>query len=192
MLSYLALSVGPLGKDITTVVGHLYAISCLRRVKSGQNPISLMPRVSLMSKDLRRPKGPTQRKFPISIEDLRTLSGMLGHTNIDHQILWAAVLLGWFFMLRTGELFDNNDLNRPAGRHPILLSDIDPLCQGNLTHWGPHVDEVTIRISGSKTDWLNQGCVRSHTRVKSSANNRHICVVAALVDLFAIYPAKFT
>ena len=136
VLSYIALSAGPLGKDISTVVGHLNAISYFHRVRTGQNPALLMRRVSLMIRGLRRAKGPTQRKLPISIEDLKTLSGMTDHTKIDQQILWITVLLGWFFMLRMGELFDNNDQNRPAGRHPILMSDIDPLYQGNLAHTG--------------------------------------------------------
>ena len=61
VLSYLALSVGPLGKDIATVVGHLNALSYFRRARSGFNPISHMPRVSLMIRGLRRANGPTQR-----------------------------------------------------------------------------------------------------------------------------------
>ena len=150
-----------------------------------------MPRVSLMIRGMRRAKGPTQRKLPISIEDRTTLHGMMDHIDIDQQILWSTVLLSWFFMLRMGEMFDNNDKTRPEGRHPLLMSDIDPLCKGNLTHWGDHVGEITIHISGSKTDWLNQGCVRSHTRVNSESPNRNICVAKALVDLFDLYPAKF-
>ena len=136
VLPYLALSVGPLGKDITTVVGHLNALSYFRRVKSGFNPISHMPRVSLMIRGLRRAKGPTQRKLPITIEDLTTLHDMIDHTDINQQTLWGTVLLGWFFMLRRGLLVDNNNKTRPAERHPLWLSDIDPLCQGNLANWG--------------------------------------------------------
>ena len=117
---------------------------------------------------------------------------MLDHDNIDPQIIWAVVLLSWFFMLRMGEMFDNNDKCRPSGRHPLLISDIDPLFKGKLTHWGEHVDEIMVHISGSKTDWLNQGCVRSHTQVDPASPNAHICVVKALRDLFFIYPAKFT
>ena len=65
VLAYLALSVGPLGKDITTVVGRLNSISYFHRVRTGVNPISLMPRVSLMIRGLRRAKGPTQRKLSV-------------------------------------------------------------------------------------------------------------------------------
>ena len=49
-----------------------------------------------------------------------------------------------------------------------------------------------LHISGSKTDWLNQGCVRSHTTVSFGAANADICVVRALTDIFVRYPAKFT
>ena len=93
-----------------------------------------MTRVSLMIRGLRRAKGPTKRKLPISIEDLKELSDVIDHTQIDQQIIWRAALLGWFFMLRMGERFDTNDANAPPGRHPILVSDIDPLYRGKLTH----------------------------------------------------------
>ena len=65
------------------------------------------------------------------------------------------------------------------------------LCEGVITHWGPHVDEVMVYISGSKTDWLNQGCVRSHSRVDINSPNSDICIVRALTELHALYPAKF-
>ena len=60
-----------------------------------------------------------------------------------------------------------------------------------MAHWGDRVDEVMIRISGSHTDWLNQWCIVSHTRVKSDSPNADIFAAKALVNLYALYPAKF-
>ena len=155
VLSYLALSVGPLGKDISSVVGHLNPISYFHRVKTGINPISLMPRVSLMIRGLRRANGPVTRKLPFSIEDPKTLNDMIEHDDIDQQVLWATVLMGWFFMMRMGEHLENNDQNRPASRHPLRMSGIDPLYKGNLTHCGSHVDEIMLHI------WIKNGLAQS-------------------------------
>ena len=61
-----------------------------------------MPRVALMIKGLRMAKGPTTRKLPVSLEDLRPLSGAANRSQIDRQIVRGAILMGWFFMLRMG------------------------------------------------------------------------------------------
>ena len=151
-----------------------------------------MPSAMLMVRGLRRAKVPTHRKLPISVEYLRTLKGMLDLHQIDQQILRATMIIGMFFMLRASEFLDAKNPLTPAGRRPILVPDIDLLRGGKLAHRGPRVGEVTLRISGSKTDWPNQGCVMSHTKVSLGAPNADICVVRALAELFARYPAKFS
>ena len=192
VLPYVALSVGPLGKEVSTMITHLSAVGYFRRIKTGRNPLKDMTRVQLMLKGLRRTAGPAKRKLPCSLEDLRALKGLLNLKDPDQIILWDSILLGWFFMLRMSEFLVNDDKNKPAGRHPLHVEDIEPLCQGTSTTWGDHVDEISIRISGSKTDWLNQGCVRSHTQVKRGAPNDDICVVSALKLLRKEFPAKFS
>ena len=79
-----------------------------------------MPRVVLKVRWLRRHKGPTQRKLPISLGDLRTLKGMIDMNQIDQSILWETVLLGWFFMLRMSELVGNKKpaVTRRAAPNP--------------------------------------------------------------------------
>ena len=183
VLSYVALSVGPLGKEVSTMVTHLSAIGFFHRVKIGFNPLSKMSMVQLMLKCLKRASGPTNRKLPFTIEDIRSLKGMLNLRDADQACLWACVLTGWFFMLRMSEFLVTNSKHTPPGRHPILMEDVQPLCQGSPTVWGDHVDEISVHISGSKTDWTNQGCVRSHTMVSQESPNSDICVVRAYVEL---------
>ena len=173
------------------MVGHLNAIGYYHRVKIGYNPVLAMPRVSLMVRGLRRAKGPTQRKLPISLEDLREVKNMMDLAQIDQYILWETTLAGRFFMLRMSEFLGSKNPNLPTDRHPLRMSDIDPLCGGKLAHWGNHVGEATIHISGSKNDWLNRGCARSHTRVSDNSPNHDICVARALIGLYEIYPSKF-
>ena len=174
------------------MVTHLSAIGFFHRIKIGVNPLSGMARVQLMLKGLKRASGPTNRKLPFSVEDLRALKGLLNLKEADQLCLWVTILTGWFFMLRMSEFLVTNSSRTPEGRHPIFMEDAQPLHLGSPTHWGNHVGEISVHISGSKTDWLNQGCVRSHTRVKHDSPNADICAVQAYVDLFNEYPAKFT
>ena len=192
VLSYVALSVGPLGKEVSTMVTHLSAIGFFHRIKYGTNPLNHMSRVQLMLKGLKRAQGPTKRKLPITVEDLRALKGLLNLSDPDQLCLWTTILTGWFFMLRMSEFLVTNSKHAPPGRHPLHMDDVQPLCEGRPTHWGAHVDEISVHISGSKTDRMNQGCVRSHTRVGPESPNADICVVSAFVMLFSEFPAKFS
>ena len=76
-------------------------------------------------------------------------------------------------------------------RHPIYMSDIEPLRDGVRCAWGGGRKRASLFISGSKTDWLNQGATRSHRKLDPEAPNKHLCVVSALQGLYQAYPDKF-
>ena len=61
------------------------------------------------------------------------------------------------------------------------MDDIHPMRKGAPTQRGEHVGEICVRISGSKTEWPNPGCVRSHTLVGPNSPNSDICVVSAFI-----------
>ena len=73
VFSYSPLSAGPIGTAIGAMVGPLNAIGYFHRVKIGRNPLLAMPRAALMVRGLRRAKGPTRRKLPTSLEDLKVV-----------------------------------------------------------------------------------------------------------------------
>ena len=191
IMGYVALSVGPLSKAMSTVATHLSGIGYCLRLRSGENPLLSMPRLQLMLKGMYRERGATVRKLPFMLDDLRSLKEVLELGIIDQQIVWCAALLGWFFMLHMSEFLYTKNKNMSADRHPLYMRDIEPRCVGQATHWGPHVDEVSVHIAGSKTDWLNAGCIRSHTRVPLTEPNSDLCVVRALCKLYEAYPQKF-
>ena len=145
-----------------------------------------------MRKGLRRARGPERRKLPFSLEDLRPLKGLLNLREADQLILRTSILLGRFCMLRMSEFLTTDKGGGSGGRHPILLNEAEPMCMGSPTNWGDHVDEVCVYISGSNTDWLNQGCVRSHARVSPASPNADIFIAGAFVALYKEFPAKFT
>ena len=91
-----------------------------------------------------------------------------------------------------GGLIDANNPLAPDARRPILVSGVDPICGGRLARWVARVEETNARISGPKTDRVNQGCVRSYTRSGPGSRNADICVAQALVGLFALYAGKLS
>ena len=76
------------------MVGRMGAIGYFHRVKTGINPVVAIPRVMLTIQGLGRAKGTDRRKLPISVEDIGTPNDMPDLMRIDHQILWATLLLG--------------------------------------------------------------------------------------------------
>ena len=190
VLAFAALHLGPLERDHATVQNYMTAISHFHKLHDGFNPLLGMKRVQLLLKGAKRVKGPTNRKLPVTVEDLKVVYELLGvDGNIDNRILWCSILLGWHFMLRMSEYVVTG--KETQERHPLHMGDIEPLCDGVRCEWGPHVNGVSIFISGSKTDWLNQGATRSHSKVEPGSPNSHLCVVTALLGLFDAYPAKF-
>ena len=132
----LAISAGPRGKDVAIMAGRLGAIGYSHRVKAGINPVAAMPRVMLMIRGLGRAKGLARRKLLMSAEDTVALKGMLELMRIDRKILWATVLIGWFFMVRLIGPPDSKNPLTPDGRRSVLVSDIYPMCGGKLAHCG--------------------------------------------------------
>ena len=191
-LAYVALSVGPLGKEVSTMVTHLSAIGHFHRIRTGPNPLTKMARVQLTIKGLRRSSGPEKRKPPFSTEDIRAIKGLLNLKELCQFLIWAASLLGRFFMLRMSEFLATESKYKPQGRHPIRMNDVAPMCKGAPTHWGEHVGEICVHISGPKTDWINQGCVRSRAKLRQTSPNADICAVRAFLMLFKGFPAKFS
>ena len=56
-LPYVALSVGPLGKDVPPMVTRLSAIGYFLRIRMGSNPLAQMSPVRLMRRGISRTKG---------------------------------------------------------------------------------------------------------------------------------------
>ena len=135
-MAYCALSVGPLNKDMSTMIAHLHCSGHFHKLKSGSDPIANMPRVQLMAMGMRREKGDTARKFPFMVHDLKLLKSVLGLTTADHLTAWCVALLGWFFMLRMSEILVSGNKNQSDDRRPLHMKDIESLSLWESTHWG--------------------------------------------------------
>ena len=187
----MALSVGPLNEDMATMITHMYGVGQLHKIKLGANPISNMSRVQLMTRGVKREKVPAARKLPFPVDDLRTLKILLDQHSIDRQIAWCDTLMVLFFILIMCEVLVTTNQNISDGRHPRHMLEIEPRSQGVRDRRGTHADCASIRISGSKTDWVNQGRIRSHTSMPACSANSDLYLARALVMLQNMCPVEF-
>ena len=192
VLRFAALQFGPLGKAASTVNLYLQAIGYAHRVNTGINPLDHMKRVKLLMQGAVRRSGPPIRKLPLSCQDLMLIRNALDTEDIDSNIMFCTIALGWFFMLRRSEYLGPGlaGHNKQTFRHSVRTVDIEPLHQGKRTTWQGQVDSVSLHLEGSKTDWLNLGTVRTHGRIDPQSPNLQICIVANLQRLFKMLPAR--
>ena len=193
VIAYVVLNLGPLERDVGTVQNHLKAIGYHHKMQYGENPLKTMTRLQYLMKGARREKGPAKRKLPVTTEDLNQVYMSTNWSNPDSVTLWCTISIAWFFMLRMSEYVDKGPADRYGkyGRHPLRMGEIEPLVKGKRTAWSGEVDEISIYISGSKTDWLNQGMVRSHNQIPLTEPNSHLCPVRSLIKLWKLAPSKF-
>lgn len=105
------------------------------------------------------------RKLPVTPEMLRWLLCHLrssGYPTKDQTIIKAALLTGWFFMLRASELLPQPDGEDRLGR-ALRPSSIVFYKNGEPCR-GVEADEVVIQVRSAKNDQHSRGQARSHHR----------------------------
>ena len=194
-IAYVTLNLGPLERDVGTVQNHLQAIGYFHKIMIGINPLREMNRLQNIMKGARREKGPTKRKLPVTADDSNCIYKKVNWDYPDSVTVWCTISIAWFFMLRMGGYLEKapqeHQSEDKATRHPLRMDEIEPMVNGRRGDWSDDIDEIAIYISGSKTDWMNQGMVRSHNIIPRDVPNSHLCPVRGLKSLWVISPSKF-
>ena len=112
-------------------------------------------------------------------------TGLRVENNLNDAVLWAALLLGFFFLLRASEYLAP-EVETPSAKG-IRGSDLVARSGGTPVESYANADEVVLTIRGSKTDLLNEGHRRNHFRVDGE-----LCVVEALEHLQRLAPERST
>ena len=71
------------------------------------------------------------------------------------------------------------------------MDEIEPMRNGKRVERPGDIGEIAIYNSGPKTDWLNQGMVRSHNIIPQGTKNAHLFPVRGLMKMRKLCPAKF-
>ena len=88
----------------STIKARLAAIQALHVNLGLDDPMASMKRVDLLTQGYAHLRGSTMRRHPVTPQMLRWIrTGLRPEASLDSAILWAALLLGFFFLLRASE-----------------------------------------------------------------------------------------
>ena len=167
-----------------TIKVYLSSVRAALLAAGCPDPTQNMPRLWMALDGLKKRYGSGRRKKPVSPRMLRRLFLHLDPANSARgAILWGALLLAYFFLLRSSEYLCESPV---PGQRGLRGSDVIGRCQGAQ---GPRLtdcDEVVLTIRGSKTDKFNMGETRNHFR----NDDPELCVVKALALLQRWFPAR--
>jgi len=179
-------------KAPATVKVRLAAIKSHHLALGLPDPFYHMPRLSMAVAGLSRRYGRPERRLPATTHMLAWLKlQLIPEKNADLAVLWAALALGFFFLLRASEYLKpshHTPKNRGLlGRHVTLCKNGQPVPQDAFRS----ADEVRIEVQGSKTDIYNRGEYRNHFANFDTSHGTRLCVVEAMIILCSHYPSKF-
>ncbi len=168
-----------------TIKTRLAAIRAFHVNLGLDDPMAEMNRVDLLLQGYSRLRGAPLRRHPVTPRMLLWIrSGLHPQENLEDALLWAALLLGFFFLLRVSEYLVPEVAD--DGKKGIRGVDLTPRKDGVPVTTFKQADEVVLRIRGSKTDQLNEGHVKNHFRSGSD-----LCVIEALEFLQTLAPRKW-
>ena len=151
------------------------------------DPLAFMPRVPLALEGYKRRYGTRERRRPVTVAMLKWIGVGLRRSVVpDHAVLWAALLLGFFFLLRVSELLPPEASSLTPNRG-IRGCDMEGRINGQPCSNFSEADELILTIRGSKTDKYNRGEVKNHFRVEDD-----LCVVAAVAQVQKFFPERFS
>ena len=169
----------------STIKTRLAAIRALRVNLGLDDPMAGMKRVDLLLQGYTRLRGSPMRRHPVTPQMLPwILTGLRREASLDSAMLWAALFLGFLFLLRASEY-----LAPEAGKGAakgIRGVDVVPRFQGSTAPSFALADEVVLTIRGGKTDQLNEGNVKNHFRADGV-----LCVIEALQHVQSRAPERW-
>ena len=133
----------------------------------------LYPRLRMALRAIQLMAGPPRQKLPITRPVLATMRAFVDHDTQDGRMLWAAMTLAHFGLLRGAELCPR--------------SVFDPTI--HLTRASAHLEralnppQLEVLFKVSKTDKDNRGFT-----VVSACNSTDICAYCAMRDYFDLCP----
>lgn len=169
-----------------TIKLRLSALRSMHLTLGYPDPLAHMPRIPLALAGLRRRFGTKERRMPVTPDMLKWLGEHLQYgKSQEASLLWGALTLGFFFLLRASEYLDVGYQDSKRG---LRGSDVTLKLHGKALGLDriSNADEVILLVRGSKTDIYNRGQMRDHFKTSEK-----VCAVKAMVQLFHHFPQRY-
>jgi hypothetical protein len=157
----------------STVAGYLYAVRWVHLSHGFADPLLGKPRLTLACRAVKLKSGACKGKLPASPDMVMRLHDGFDFSDVFHLFLWAAIVLAFFFLLRSSEYASSGghfDVSRG-----LLVGDVQFFLRGAPIQEGFHLaDEVVLCIRASKADQNGLGVLRN-----AYATGRPLCPVIA-------------
>ncbi|KAG6950047.1 hypothetical protein JG687_00014477, partial [Phytophthora cactorum] len=79
------------------------------------------PEFELVSKGYKRTQGQVDRKQPVTTQMLLAIRELLGEPDKQAEVMWGSVVLGFFFLDRSSELWDLSQLTVRQGQNGFIV-----------------------------------------------------------------------
>ena len=174
-----------------TVKAKLFGVRYFHLMAGLEDPLLHKGRVWLALGGVKRLGPSARRKFPVTVEMLRWLKQRLeapgpdGRDDPDQAVEWAAIIVGFMFLLRAGEYLAVTGAPWQAAR-ALCGGDVQARREGRPIEAFAQADEVLVHIRGSKTDQYNQGMLRNQFSTGTDLDH-----VAALARLQRHFPERW-
>ena len=139
-----------------TIRSKLLAVKFYHLVAGLPDPLGNRPRVWMLVEGIQRHMGATVRKKFTKSEHLRWALWRYWHASNDEFVVFAALVVGWFFLLRGGEYCLNPSSPWQLDR-VVRGSDLKPQADGLAVERFEDADEVVLNLRGIKVDQTNEG-----------------------------------
>lgn len=186
LLHFVAYQGWLLGLAPGTVQGKLNAIRWQHVIEGLPNPLEGKTRLKSAMKKLKKLRGDSHSKLPVTADMLRHIRGTLDFSVAEDVTLWAALMFGWFFCLRQSEYLADGLVF--DGKRALTGWKVMPQAGGQPTAAGKWetADALSVLLEVSKTDQARRGCTRT---VHASGEAGGLCVVEAYKMLRRLHGA---
>ena len=177
------------GKAVGTIKQYLSAVRSQHLMAGFPDPTRPMLRVWMVLEGLKKRQGGPRRKRPATPRMLRWIRSKLDiDKRHDDAMLWCAILMAFYFLLRSSEYVAPDQSGADSGKG-VRGMDLTAKLKGERVKRFSDADEVVLCIRGSKTDQLNRGEWRNHFRIEG---NEDLCLLKALSSYEKHAPGQFT
>ena len=188
VLGYLGY-LGWLGTSVATMKQAVFAIKDARKRAGHGDTTTKMHRLWIVLNSLEKNSVKRPRRLGVTVQMLKWIGKRMatgaesfGELKVDCRMVHAAMVTGWFFMLRAREFADSNGVDQEM----ILRGqDVSLTTRGQGDEENPQ--EVTMQFRKTKADQEAFGTCK--TMLKTGVE--HACVVTALHRLREVAPRRF-